>query len=44
MISSPVSAFQPLKTSAARISAAESDILSEEKSAAAAFSALVSEV
>ena len=40
MISRPVSAFQPLNTSAERTSAAESDIRSEEKSALSAPSAL----
>ena len=44
MISSPVSAFQPLKTSADSTSAADSAIRSDEKSVAAAPSALVSEV
>ena len=44
MISSPVSAFQPLKTSADSTSAADNAIRSDEKSVAAAPSALVSEV
>ena len=43
-ISSPVSVFQPLKTSADSTSAADSAIRSEEKSVADAPSALVSEV
>ena len=43
-ISRPVSAFQPLNTSADSTSAADSAIRSEEKSVAAAPSALVSEV
>ncbi len=43
-ISSPVKDFQPLNTSAESTSAADSAIRSEEKSVAAAPSALVSEV
>src|SRR3981189_2766727 len=43
-ISRPVSAFQPLKTSAESTSAADSPIRSDEKSASSAPSALVSEV
>ena len=44
MISRPVSAFQPLNTSADSTSAADSAIRSDEKSVAEAPSALVSEV
>src|SRR4051794_38513396 len=43
-ISSPVSVFQPLKTSAESTSAAESDMRSDEKFVFAAPSALVSDV
>src|SRR5262249_39251010 len=43
-ISRPVSCFQPLKTSLESTSAAETDMRSDEKSAAAAPSALVREV
>ena len=43
-ISRPVSAFQPLNTSADSTSAADSAMRSDEKSVPAAPSALVSEV